>query len=65
MDLYEHQGKELFSRFGIPVSDGRVATTPAEARQAAEELGGQVVDQGAGADRRPRQGRRHQARYHP
>ena len=23
MDLYEHQGKELFRRFGIPVSDGR------------------------------------------
>ena len=43
MDLYEHQGKELFRRFGIPVSDGRVATTPGEARKAAEELGGQVV----------------------
>ena len=43
MDLYEHQGKELFSRFGIPVSDGRLATTPAEARAAAEEIGGQVV----------------------
>jgi succinyl-CoA synthetase beta subunit len=43
MDLYEHQGKELFRRYGIPVSDGRVAETPAEARQAAEELGGQVV----------------------
>src|SRR5207342_2592033 len=43
MDLYEHQGKELFSRFGIAVSDGRLATTPAEARAAAEEIGGQVV----------------------
>ena len=43
MDLYEHQGKELFRRFGIPVSEGRVATTPAEAKQAADELGGQVV----------------------
>src|ERR671924_2357863 len=43
MDLYEHQGKELFRRFGIPVSEGRVATTPGEARKAAEELGGQVV----------------------
>ena len=43
MDLYEYQGKELFRRFGIPVSDGRLATTPAEARAAAEELGGQVV----------------------
>ena len=43
MDLYEYQGKELFARFGIPVSEGRLATTPDEARAAAEELGGQVV----------------------
>src|SRR3989440_238505 len=43
MDLYEYQGKELFRRFGIPVSDGRLATTPTEARHAAEELGGAVV----------------------
>ncbi|MGB2874672.1 MAG: ADP-forming succinate--CoA ligase subunit beta [Gaiellaceae bacterium] len=43
MDLYEYQGKELFRRFGIAVSDGRLATTPEEARGAAEELGGQVV----------------------
>ena len=43
MDLLEYQGKELFKRFGIPVSEGRLATTPAEARSAAEELGGQVV----------------------
>src|SRR4051794_38647834 len=43
MDLYEYQGKELFRRFGIPVSDGRLATTPDEARTAAEELGGPVV----------------------
>jgi len=43
MDLYEYQGKQLFKKFGIPVSEGRVATTPEEARAAAEELGGQVV----------------------
>ena len=43
MDLYEYQGKELFRRFGIPVSEGRLATRPAEARAAAEEIGGQVV----------------------
>ena len=43
MDLYEYQGKDLFRRVGIPVSDGRLATTPGEARQAAEVLGGQVV----------------------
>jgi succinyl-CoA synthetase beta subunit len=43
VDLYEYQGKELFARFGIPVSEGRLATTPEEARAAAEELGGAVV----------------------
>jgi succinyl-CoA synthetase beta subunit len=43
VDLYEYQGKELFKRFGIPVSAGRLATTAEEARAAAEELGGQVV----------------------
>jgi succinyl-CoA synthetase beta subunit len=43
MDLYEHQGKELFRQAGIPVSGGRLATTPAEAREAAEALGGPVV----------------------
>src|SRR4051794_34934155 len=43
MDLYEYQGKELFKRFGIPVSDGRLASTPEEARAAAEELACPVV----------------------
>ena len=43
MDLYEYQGKQLFGRFGIPVSEGQLATTPDEARAAAEELGGRVV----------------------
>jgi succinyl-CoA synthetase beta subunit len=43
MDLYEYQGKELFRRFGLPTGEGRLAQTPAEARAAAEELGGTVV----------------------
>src|SRR4051794_36983056 len=43
VDLYEYQGKELFRRYGIPVSEGRLATTPEEARLATEELGGAVV----------------------
>jgi succinyl-CoA synthetase beta subunit len=43
LDLYEYQGKQLFARYGIPVSDGRFVTTAAAARQAAEEIGGQVV----------------------
>src|SRR6059036_4089745 len=43
MDLYEYQGKQLFAKFGIPVSEGRLATSPEEARAAAEEIGGPVV----------------------
>ena len=43
MDLFEHQGKELFAQVGIPVAEGRVAFTVFEARAAAEELGGRVV----------------------
>src|SRR6478735_1185997 len=43
MDLYEYQGKQLFSRFGIPVSDGQIAVTPHEAREAAERLDAPVM----------------------
>ena len=39
MDLYEHQGKELFARHGIPVPESEVAETPAQARDAAVRLG--------------------------
>jgi succinyl-CoA synthetase beta subunit len=43
VDLYEYQGKELFRHYRIPVSEGRLATTPDEARAAADELDGPVV----------------------
>ncbi|HEU5004441.1 MAG TPA: ADP-forming succinate--CoA ligase subunit beta [Actinomycetota bacterium] len=43
MDLLEHQGKELFARAGIPVPAGRVVTSPDEAAEAAEVLGGRVA----------------------
>ena len=43
MDLFEYQGKQLFASAGVAVPDGRVATTPEEARAAAAELGGRVV----------------------
>jgi succinyl-CoA synthetase beta subunit len=43
MDLYEHQGKDLFASHGIPVPRGIVATTPEEARAATERLGGASV----------------------
>ena len=43
MDLYEYQGKQLFSRFGIPVSDGEVAETAQEARAIAERIAAPVM----------------------
>ncbi|MBG0827902.1 ADP-forming succinate--CoA ligase subunit beta [Planomonospora sp. ID67723] len=43
MDLFEHQAKELFAEYGIPVPRGIVAHTVEEARAAAEELTGRVV----------------------
>ncbi len=43
MRLQEYQGKELFRRVGIPTADGLVARSPAEAEEAARELGGPVV----------------------
>ncbi len=43
MKIHEYQAKELFKRQGIAVPDGRVVSTPDEAKQAAEELGGMVV----------------------
>ena len=39
----EYQGKQVFAKYGIPVSDGRACTTPEQAEQAAKEIGGQVV----------------------
>jgi succinyl-CoA synthetase beta subunit len=43
VDLFEHQGKELFASFGIPVSPGAVAFTVDEAVAAADRLGYPVV----------------------
>ncbi len=42
MNLHEYQAKALFAKFGIPVPEGRVAATPAEAIAAAEALGGEL-----------------------
>ncbi|RLJ69896.1 succinyl-CoA synthetase beta subunit [Hydrogenivirga caldilitoris] len=39
MKLHEHQAKEIFSRYGLPVPEGKVAFTLKEAKQVAEELG--------------------------
>ena len=43
MDLFEYQGKQLFARYGIPVSAGDVAETVDEAVAAAESAGYPVV----------------------
>jgi succinyl-CoA synthetase beta subunit len=43
MDLLEYQGKQLFAKHGVPVPEGRPATTVPEATQAAEDLGFPVV----------------------
>ena len=40
MNLHEYQSKSLFAEYGIPVPEGRVATSPREAREAAQTLGG-------------------------
>ncbi|MFV0453220.1 MAG: ADP-forming succinate--CoA ligase subunit beta, partial [Propioniciclava sp.] len=43
MDLFEYQARDLFEQHGVPVLKGLVATTPEQAREAAERLGGGVV----------------------
>src|ERR671910_2913818 len=43
MDLLEYQGKQLFSKHGVPVPDGRHASSVQEAVEAAEQLGYPVV----------------------
>ena len=43
MDLLEFQGKAYFARFGIPVSQGRVAVTVDDAVRVADETGYPVV----------------------
>ena len=43
MKVHEYQAKELFAAYGVPVPNGRVATTPEEARKIALELGGPSV----------------------
>jgi succinyl-CoA synthetase beta subunit len=43
MDLLEYQGKQLFAKHGVPVPEGRPASTVEEAVAAGEELGYPVV----------------------
>jgi succinyl-CoA synthetase beta subunit len=41
--IHEYQAKEMFAKYGVPVPRGGVASTPAEAKKIAGELGGVVV----------------------
>jgi succinyl-CoA synthetase beta subunit len=43
VNLHEYQSKMRFAKFGIPVPEGKVATTPQQAYEIARELGGPVV----------------------
>jgi len=43
MKIHEYQAKALLSEFGIPVPQGGVAATAAEAKNIAAELGGKVA----------------------
>jgi succinyl-CoA synthetase beta subunit len=43
VDLYEHQARDMFDAYGVPVPRGAVADTAAEAAERARELGGPVV----------------------
>jgi succinyl-CoA synthetase beta subunit len=42
MNIHEFQAKEILKRFGVAVPRGIVATTPEQAKAAAQELGGGV-----------------------
>jgi succinyl-CoA synthetase beta subunit len=41
--VHEYQAKELLAKYGVPVPRGRVASTPAEAKAVAADLGVPVV----------------------
>jgi len=43
MNIHEYQAKEILREYGIPVPEGRVASTPEEAKKIASEIGGKVV----------------------
>jgi succinyl-CoA synthetase beta subunit len=43
MKIHEYQAKALLSEYGIPVPPGRIAETPAEAKQIASEFRGNVI----------------------
>jgi succinyl-CoA synthetase beta subunit len=43
LNLHEYQSKRIFAQYGIPIPNGEVASSPSEARDIAQRLGGPVV----------------------
>lgn len=43
MKLHEYQSKRIFAKYGVPIPNGEVASTPAEAKEIAQRLGSSVV----------------------
>ncbi len=43
MKLHEYQSKRIFAKYGIPIPNGEIATTPQQARAIAKKLGASVV----------------------
>jgi succinyl-CoA synthetase beta subunit len=43
MKVHEYQAKEIFSRYGIPVPRGFIASTPEQASQFVRDLGGRAI----------------------
>src|ERR1700712_5745305 len=43
VDLFEYQAKQVFQKYGVPVSLGEVAETPDEAKAIAAKIGGVTV----------------------
>ena len=43
MKLHEYQSKRIFAAYGVPIPNGDIASTPAEAKVIAEEIGKPVV----------------------
>jgi succinyl-CoA synthetase beta subunit len=43
VNIHEYQARELFEKFGVATSKGRVAFTPEEAAEVAKSISGQIV----------------------
>ena len=55
--IHEYQAKALLREFGVPVPNGDVADTPAQAREIAQRLGGRIVVDATALTQPPRRSR--------